>query len=235
MDREQCHLPGSVHVLLAMNHVKVHYLDEQDFGQLELGCDYKVSQGVAGHVTYDHVVPDTVHVVDLGREVCDCVQVVSAQHYLVAVDSSHTLSVKMPSHVRSDTDHAPCGQGFDHVLDDKKSGLGSDSVLDSDYKFSDLHPGPLVFYNYQVIPETGCAGLNPDVGLAGLDTDRARVVIRSDLFCLLEEEVSDSGHVVFPKARAARTECDTVRAPQHDHVGCPAGCCWLWFRELNNE
>lgn len=93
-----------------------------------------------------------------------------------------------------------------------------------------MDSGHPVFGNYQAIPDTGCAGLDQDVELAGLDIDQVLAAADNDLFCSLEEEVSDSGHAVFPKARVARMECDTVHAPPHDHVGSVAEYYWLWLR-----
>lgn len=86
-----------------------------------------------------------------------------------------------------------------------------------------------------MIPVTDCVGFDRRVALVALDIDRAPGVIHSDPFCSWEEEVFGNGHEVFPKARVVRTECDTVPALQHDHVGCPAGCYWSWVRESHSE
>ena len=137
-----------------------------------------------------------------------------------ALDSSHKVSEKGAYHVRSDTNHAPSERDFGHVLYDKKSDLERDLVSYFDHKFSDQDSDHLAFDNYQAIPDTDCARL---------DQHQYQAAVYNDLLCSLVEEVSNSGRAVFPTARVACKEYDTVRAPRHDHVGSASECHCLGF------
>lgn len=252
LNRAQCHLSSFDHVLLVLDHVHSRGMVtcyvraavfEPDFGQLEAECNRK-----ADHVTCDHEVPDNGLVISdqcLGRVTCGCARLVSEldrafsaqdcdpvgldnvrgssgeEFARVALDSSHIVSEKGAGHVLSDTNHAPSERDFGHVLYDKMPDLEWDLVSDFDRKFSDLDFDHPAFDNYQVIPDTDCVGL---------DQHQDQAVVYNDLFCSLEEEVSDSGRAVFPRAHVARKEYDTVPAPQHDHVGSASECYWLRFR-----
>lgn len=126
MVRKCCHVPCSVRLPSAMNHYG------QGFDRVELGGGRMLDLPAAGHV-----VPDMALVTYWGLKVYDYFQVVSAvdhvtfaPHSLETLDSSHMPWEKMPSHVPSDTDHAPCGRDFDLVQGERNSGLGSDSVFD---------------------------------------------------------------------------------------------------------
>lgn len=213
---------------------------EPDFDQLEAECNRKVFQTFADHVACDHVVPDNGHMISdqrLGHVACGCAQVISAQDYdpagldnahvpsevevdHVVLDSSHKISEKVEGHVLSDTNHALFEPDFGHVIY-KNSVLESGLVPGLEDKFFDLDSGHPVFGNYQVILDTGCEDL---------DQHHVQAAADSDLFCSLEEEVSDSGRVVFPKALVARMECDTARAPQRDHVESVAEYYWSYLR-----
>lgn len=216
---------------------------EPDFDHLEAECNRK-----ADHVTCDHEVPDNGHVFfdqrlghvacGRGRVVSELDRAFSVQDYdpvgldnvrgssgeefaHVVLNSSHIVSEKEAGHVLSDTNHVPSERDFGHVLYGKKSDLEWDLVSDFDRKSSDLDFDHPAFDNYQAISDTDCAGL-------AQHQDQAAVY--NDLFCSLEEEVSDSGRAVFPRAHVAHMEYDTVRAPPHDHVGSASECYWLRFR-----
>lgn len=257
LNRAQIHLSSFDHVLLVLDHVHSRGMVtcyvraavfEPDSGQLEAECNRK-----ADHVACDHEAPDDGHVISdqcLGLVTCGCARVVSEpdrafssldydpvgldnvraqsgeEFAHVALDSSHIVSEKGACHVLSDTSHAPSERDFGHVLYDKKPDLEWDLVPDFDRKFSDPDFDHLAFDNYQATLDTDCAGL---------DQHQDKAAVYNDLFCSLEEEVSGSGRAVFPTARVARKEYDTVRAPQHDHMGSASECHWLEFRRLSNE